>query len=173
MLNLFLDATESQGGCDNAFVPIMIVVAVLLVAVMVIFPMITNKKQKKAVEEQRGKLSVGDTIETVGGIIGVVKEIRDAAPGRKELVIESGTPGSTTTLVIDIQALYMVLNRVGAPAAEQSPNTAMPQENIKLNEKAEKQSASADPFDDGEPETAVDEKEDSVEISDESEEVTK
>ena len=145
MLNFLLDTTEGAGGCDNAYVPIMIVVAVLLIAVMVIFPMITNRKQKKAVEQQRGNLSVGDTIETVGGIIGVVKEIREPAPGRKELLIETGSADSATTLVVDVQALYMVLNRVGgAPAVTQTAPAGESRENIKLNEQAE--SASVDPF---------------------------
>lgn len=144
MFNLFLDTTESASGCNNIYVPIMIVVAVLLIAVMVVFPMITNRKQKKQVEEQRGNLSVGDTVETVGGIIGVVKEIRQPAPNRKELVIETGNPGSSTTLVVDIQALYMVLNRVGGAPVATAPVTGQSHENLKLNEKAE--TASVDPF---------------------------
>lgn len=143
MLNFLLDAGTEANGCNNAMIPMLIVLAVVVVGVMIVFPMITNRKQKKAVQEQRGNLSVGDTVETVGGIIGVIKEIREPAPGRKELVIESGVEGSKTTLVIDIQALYMVLNRVNAPVELTPVATGTSEEKIKLNENVEH---SVDPF---------------------------
>ena len=106
MLDFLIAEGSGNTGCNDAvYIPVMIVVAVLLIAVMVIFPMINNKRQKKQVEEQRSSLAVGDVVETVGGIIGVLKEIRTTAAGRKELVIETGNDGSKTTITVDIQAL--------------------------------------------------------------------
>ncbi len=122
MLFNFLTSGGEQGNsCNNnqMFIPMLIIVAVVLVVVLFVMPMINGKRQKKNVEDQRASLSVGDTIETVGGIIGVIKEIRELAPGRKELVLESGT----TTLVVDIQALYMVISRVNPPMIPMTADT--------------------------------------------------
>ncbi len=115
MLSYFLTSGGEQGNsCNNnqMFIPMLIVVAVLLVVVLFVMPMINGKRQKKNVEDLRSSLSVGDTIETVGGIIGVIKAIREPVPGRKELVIETGN----TSIVVDIQALYTVISHANVPS---------------------------------------------------------
>lgn len=146
----FLLTSEGGGSCQNSEImtPILIVVAVLFVVALFVLPMINNRRQKKNVVEQRNALSVGDTIETVGGIIGIVREIREPAPGRKELVIETGAPGSTTTITVDIQALYLVLNRTVGSAAASVP--APSQEAVKIT-----QPAPAEPFEETVPDQAV------------------
>lgn len=143
MLDFLIAEGSGNTGCNDAvYIPVMIVVAVLLIAVMVIFPMINNKRQKKQVEEQRSSLAVGDVVETVGGIIGVLKEIRTTAAGRKELVIETGNDGSKTTITVDIQALYMVLEKSGNAPTMPAPATAIAQEE-RIKERAE---TAVDPF---------------------------
>lgn len=143
MLDFLIAEGSGNTGCNDAvYIPVMIVVAVLLIAVMVIFPMINNKRQKKQVEEQRSSLAVGDVVETVGGIIGVLKEIRTTAAGRKELVIETGNEGSKTTITVDIQALYMVLEKSGnAPTMPATAPVTAQEERIK-----ERTETAVDPF---------------------------
>ncbi|MBR6788675.1 MAG: preprotein translocase subunit YajC [Clostridia bacterium] len=147
LFNLFSEAqnTTATTGCNNAGVmtPILIVVAVLFVGAMIVYPMISRKRNKKNEESRVNSLSVGDTIETVGGIIGVVKEIKDYG-NRKELIIQSGDENGTT-LSIDIKALYLVLNKVSAPAcpvtvveeAQTEPFTEETGENADKEQKTE------------------------------------
>lgn len=140
--NLLAEAAASgqQATGDNTWLMWVIGgLVVLLIAAMVVLPMITNKKKAKAENEKRDMLTVGDTVMTIGGVIGVVKELREPAPGRREFVIETGTGSSATTITFDIKALYAVLNSVNKPtkAAEKLDATHTSAENIVLKEEKE------------------------------------
>ena len=54
----------------------LIVIVVLMIVALLVMPMITNKKRKKQIEELHSSIMVGDTVKTVGGIVGKVIEIR-------------------------------------------------------------------------------------------------
>ena len=56
---------------------IMIVVVVLLVVALIVLPMFTNKKRQKAIQELHNSIAVGDTVKTVGGIVGKIVAIND------------------------------------------------------------------------------------------------
>lgn len=104
----------------NAVDPITIVFIVLLallIVALLVVPMFTNKKRAKQTDELHRSLKPGDLIETVGGIIGTIKEIRQVSPVDKEMVIETGEEGSKTTMVLDIKALYMVMSRAATTVA--------------------------------------------------------
>lgn len=102
---------------------IFIVLLALLIVALLIVPMFTNKKRAKQTDELHRSLRPGDMIKTIGGIVGTIKEIRQISPVDKEMVIETGEEGSKTTMVLDIQALYMVISRSSTivPAAEEKP----------------------------------------------------
>lgn len=131
---LISDANNGDGGSGWTIWVIVGVVVLLLVA-MIVLPMITNKKRAKTENEKRDSLSVGDTIMTIGGIVGVVKSISEPAPNRKEFVIETGDGEKTTTITLDIKALYLIINSVNKPAEIMQPsNSSSSVENIKLIE---------------------------------------
>jgi len=99
---------------------IVIGVLVLLVGVVIILPIFTNKKRRQQVENLHSGLRVGDKIMTVGGIIGTIIKINKISPVDTEIMIETGEEDNKTTLLMDVKALYQVL-RTEAPAVEIAP----------------------------------------------------
>ena len=95
---------------------IMIVVVVLLVVALIVLPMFTNKKRQKAIQELHNSIAVGDTVKTVGGIVGKIVAINDINAVDKEFVLETGLEGSKTTMVFDFNAIYQVMSKAAKPA---------------------------------------------------------
>lgn len=98
---------------------ILIVLVVLMIVALMVMPMITNKKRKKQIDELHSSIAVGDTVKTVGGIVGKVIEIREISPVDKEFVLETGVDGKKSTMVFDFNALYQVMSR--APRTTVAP----------------------------------------------------
>ncbi len=90
---------------------------VVLVVVLLVVPMFTNKKRAKQTMELHNSLKPGDVIKTVGGIIGTVKSVKQISPNDREMVIETGDGDNKTTMTFDIQALYQVLSRAVSDSA--------------------------------------------------------
>ena len=109
---------------------IMIVLLVVMVGVLIVLPMFTNKRRNKAINDLHSSLRPGDVIKTVGGIVGTIKEIKDISPVDKEMVVETGVGDNKCTMVFDIQAVYQVLSKVDAPAVapEAQPFEELPKE---------------------------------------------
>ena len=105
-------------GENNYYIWVFVALLVVLVVVLLVVPMFTNKKRAKETSELHNSLKPGDVIKTVGGIIGTIIEIRQISPVDKEMVIETGVGDNKTTMVLDIQALYVVMSRVDAPVEE-------------------------------------------------------
>ncbi len=74
----------TQGG-ESGSMWMMMIVYGLIIAVFYFILIRPQSKQKKKEEEMRNNLEVGDTIVTIGGIIGRVVSVKD-----DELVIETG-----------------------------------------------------------------------------------
>ena len=64
-------ASAAGGGIS------MIIMMVVLIAVFYFFMIRPENKRKKKAQEMRDNLSVGDTITTIGGIIGKIVAVRD------------------------------------------------------------------------------------------------
>ena len=75
------DGTASSGGSGYTT----IIMLVLLVVIFYFFLIRPESKKKKKAEEMRSNLSIGDTITTIGGMIGKIVYISDDF-----LVFESG-----------------------------------------------------------------------------------
>ncbi len=106
---------------------ILIVLLVVMVIVLVFLPMIGNKQRAKTTAALHSSLGPGDVIKTVGGIVGVIKEINDISPVDKEMVVETGVGDNKSTMVFDIQAVYQVVKKVYNPPAPEpvvAPATA-------------------------------------------------
>lgn len=97
---------------------IMIVVVVLLLVALIVLPMITNKKRQKQVQELHNSIAVGDTVKTVGGIVGKIVAINDVNAVDKEFVLETGLDGSKSTMVFDFNAIYQVMSKAAKPAED-------------------------------------------------------
>ncbi|MCH5162625.1 MAG: preprotein translocase subunit YajC [Clostridiales bacterium] len=142
--NTFLSAAD--GVMQWLFVGLLIV----LVVVLLVVPMFTNKRRAKQTMDLHNSLIPGDVIKTVGGIIGVIKEIRQVSPSEREMVIETGVGDSKSTMTFDIQALYQILERAPRPDStdlfddqsnEHAAEVMAPAEEPKYDEPAEEVSA--------------------------------
>jgi len=76
-LRVFLTVTEkSQHNSGGHFMdPTMIIVIVAMIAIFYFFMIRPEKKKKKALADMRDSLSVGDSITTIGGILGKVVSV--------------------------------------------------------------------------------------------------
>ena len=66
-------ASAAGGGIS------MIIMMVVLIAVFYFFMIRPENKRKKKAQEMRDNLSVGDTITTIGGIVGKIVNVKDNA----------------------------------------------------------------------------------------------
>ena len=65
------DGTAAGGGGS------MIIMLVVLIAVFYFFMIRPENKKKKQMQEMRNSLSVGDTITTIGGIMGKIVSVKE------------------------------------------------------------------------------------------------
>ena len=108
-------------GAVEANTIVMIVIVVLLLVALIVLPMITNKKRQKQVQELHNSIAVGDTVKTVGGIVGKIIAINDVNAVDKEFVLETGVDGSKATMVFDFNAIYQVMSKATKPAPAEKP----------------------------------------------------
>ena len=106
---------------------VLIVICVLLMVAILVLPMFTNKKRQKAVQEMHKSISVGDTVKTVGGIVGKIAEIHNVSDTEKEFVLSTGIEGNKSLLTFDFNAIYQVMSKA-APVEETPAEAAAPAE---------------------------------------------
>ena len=88
--------------------PTMIIVIVAMIAIFYFFMIRPEKKKKKALADMRDSLSVGDTVTTIGGILGKVVSI----DGEK-ITFE------TSEDRVRVQVAKWAISTVGKPPEEQ------------------------------------------------------
>ena len=105
MFNFLLE--ETPVNSENSWV--MYVVLIGLMILMLVVPTVTNKKRAKEYNTMIDNLCVGDTVRTVGGIIGRITKINNNEDG-KTFILETGAKNSKTTMEFDVASIYVVLN---------------------------------------------------------------
>lgn len=110
ILNIVENLAEDANANTNSQGSIWVYVALIgLVVLMLVLPMITQRKRNKEYTSMLDSLAVGDTVKTIGGIIGRVNKIQEKN-GVKTIIVETGDKGSKTTMEFDIAAVGMILN---------------------------------------------------------------
>jgi preprotein translocase subunit YajC len=89
-----------------------IVIGVVLV-LMIALSIIPQRKRKKQQEEMMNNLVVGTKIMTIGRMVGKIAQVN----ADNTLVVNVGTEDSPTLIVIDRNAVGLVLEKVAAPEA--------------------------------------------------------
>lgn len=89
-----------------------IVIGVVLV-LMIALSIIPQRKRKKQQEEMMNSLCVGTKIMTIGRMVGKIAQVN----ADNTLIVNVGTDDNPTLIVIDRQAVGLVLENVAAPAA--------------------------------------------------------
>ena len=88
-----------------------IVIGVVLV-LMIALSIIPQRKRKKQQEQMMNSLAVGTKIMTIGRMVGKIAQVN----ADNTLVVNVGTDDNPTLIVIDRQAVGLVLEAVAAPA---------------------------------------------------------
>ena len=97
-------APQQQGGMPSWVIWVILGVAFVLMIAMTIIP---RRKQQKQTENMMSSLKVGDTVMTIGRIVGEIIAIDNA---KNTVTIKSGVGDNASTLVIDKLAVGMVIN---------------------------------------------------------------
>ena len=102
-------ATSSDAAANNGSSIWIYVVMIVLVVLMLVLPSITQRKRNKEYTQMLDSLNVGDTIKTIGGVIGRVTKITEK-DGQKSFILETGAKGSKTTMEFDIASVAYIVN---------------------------------------------------------------
>ena len=112
-----------------------IAIGVVLV-VMIVLTIIPQKKRQKEQKQMMDSIQVGTKIMTIGRMVGKITQVN----ADNTLIVNVGTENSPTLIVIDRQAVGLVLENVAvaAPAVtEAAPAEESPVEEAVVEEKAE------------------------------------
>lgn len=124
------------------------VVLIGLIVLMLVVPMFTNRKRAKEYNDMINGIHVGDTIRTVGGIIGRITKINEK-DGYKTIIVETGAKGSKTTMELDMASVYAVINSTAKkqeePKVEEKPAEEKVEEKPAEEEKKDEPKAEAKP----------------------------
>lgn len=116
---------------------IYIVIGVILVA-MILLTIIPQKKRQKQQQEMMNSLAVGTKIMTIGRLVGKITQVNPD----NTLYVNVGTDENPTIIVIDRNAVGLVLENVAAPAAPVAAETS-PSEEVKTEEAFTEENVSA------------------------------
>lgn len=108
-----------------------IVIGVVLV-LMIALSIIPQRKRKKQQEEMMNSLTVGTKIMTIGRMVGKIAQVN----ADNTLIVNVGTEDNPTLIVIDRQAVGLVLEAVAAPAPA-APETPAAEETTETVEVVE------------------------------------
>ncbi len=101
-----------------------IIMIVVMLAVMYFILIRPENKKKKAAEEMRNSLKVGDTITTIGGIVGTICAVKD-----KTIVMETGADR------VRIEFTKWAISSKGTQSTEDAP---VPEKEEKADKKDKK-----------------------------------
>lgn len=93
------------------------VVLIALILIMLIVPMFGNRKRAKEYNDMLNNIKVGDTIRTVGGVIGRITKINEK-DGYKTIIVETGAKNNKTTMEFDMASIAYVFNKQTAVEAK-------------------------------------------------------
>lgn len=119
---MFASILSAEGNWFSQY-GMFIIIAVVLV-LMIVLTVIPQKKRQKQQQEMMDSLRVGTKIMTIGRMVGKIAEIRSD----NTLVINVGTDDTPTFIVIDRNAVGLVLENVAAPVVEETPAAEEPAE---------------------------------------------
>ncbi len=98
-----------------------LIIGVILVG-MILLTIIPQKKRQKQQQEMMNSLTVGTKIMTIGRLVGVIVQVN----ADNTLHVNVGTEAQPTVIVIDRNAVGLVLQNVAAPAAPAEPVVSEP-----------------------------------------------
>ena len=122
---------SALAALENPSTIMYIVIGVVLV-LMIALSIIPQRKRKKQQEQMMNSLAVGTKIMTIGRMVGKIAQVN----ADNTLVVNVGTDDNPTLIVIDRQAVGLVLEAVAAPAPA-APETPAAEETTETTETVE------------------------------------
>ncbi|MCM1043636.1 MAG: preprotein translocase subunit YajC [Corallococcus sp.] len=121
LLGFFEDASTGGNGeqtkpslMDN--LPMIIIMAVLFIG-LIVYMVISSKKQKKAAAEREKQIQIGAKIVTIGGIVGEIIELDE-----QNFVLLTGSGENKTTMKFVRRAMYSLVNEeTNTPNGDEKP----------------------------------------------------
>ena len=104
-----------------------IIMIVVMIAVMYFMLIRPENKKKKAAEEMRSSLKVGDTITTIGGIVGTICAVKE-----QTIVMETGSDR------VRIEFTKWAISSKGTQSTEEAPVTEKEEKKEKKEKKDKK-----------------------------------
>lgn len=101
-----------------------IIMIVVMIAVMYFMLIRPENKKKKAAEEMRSSLKVGDTITTIGGIVGTICAVKE-----QTIVMETGADR------VRIEFTKWAISSKGTQSTEEVPVTEKEEKKEKKDKK--------------------------------------
>ncbi|MBR4800113.1 MAG: preprotein translocase subunit YajC [Clostridia bacterium] len=92
---------------------IMIAIVGVLFVGMIVYTVISSRKRKQQQDTMMNSLVVGTKIMTIGRMVGKITQVNSD----NTLIVNVGTENSPTLIVIDRQAVGLVLENAAAPVA--------------------------------------------------------
>lgn len=99
---------------------IMYVIIAVVLVLMVVLTIIPQKKRQKQQQQMMNSLTVGTKIMTIGRMVGRITQVN----ADNTLYVNVGTDENPTIIVIDRNAVGLVLENVAAPVVESAPAPA-------------------------------------------------
>ena len=128
MLHFLTTATEPAAPAGGLMSPIIMVVAML--AIMYFLMIRPENKRKKEAEQMRSAVKKGDKVVTIGGIVGVVVDVKD-----NKFVMETGAD----QVRIELEKWALSTNETAAEAKKaESKKAQEAKAKAKATKKAEK-----------------------------------
>ena len=109
MFNFLLAEEAATGTNKNSWI-MWVVIAVVLV-LMIVLTIVPQKKRQKQQQNMMNSLTVGTKIMTIGRMVGKITQVN----ADNTLIVNVGTESNPTLIVIDRQAVGLVLENVAAP----------------------------------------------------------
>lgn len=106
----FLLAEEAAASTNKNSWIMWVVIAVVLV-LMIVLTIVPQKKRQKQQQNMMNSLTVGTKIMTIGRMVGKITQVN----ADNTLIVNVGTESNPTLIVIDRQAVGLVLENVAAP----------------------------------------------------------
>lgn len=116
---------------------IMLAIVGALFIGMIVYTVFSSKKRKQQQDNMMNSLVVGTKIMTIGRMVGKITQVNPD----NTLIINVGTENNPTLIVIDRQAVGLVLENAAAPApapapADPAPAADLPQDEPVVSEEA-------------------------------------
>lgn len=108
---LLAETAPSTATKNNNWI-MWVIIAVVLV-LMIVLTIVPQKKRQKQQQNMMNSLTVGTKIMTIGRMVGKITQVNSD----NTLIVNVGTETNPTLIVIDRQAVGLVLENVAAPAA--------------------------------------------------------